>query len=97
MRAGNNGGLPRPHGPLYVRLRMNGSVYKLTDRRHRPWRAVYTGPDGRRRTKSFARKAEAERWLRTEVAAIDRGAWVDPAAGKVAFREWAGSGLRTSM
>jgi integrase len=45
------------------------------------------GPDGRQRSKSFLRKADAERWLREELARIDHGLWVDPAAGEVTFAD----------
>jgi hypothetical protein len=31
--------------------------------RPKPWRARYWGPDGRQHSRSFARKAEAQRWL----------------------------------
>jgi integrase len=53
-----------------------------------PWRARYLGTDGRQRSKSFERKVDAERWLRDELAKIDRGLWVDPSAGDISFAEW---------
>src|SRR5688500_6382012 len=31
--------------------------------RRKPWRARYWGPDGRQHSRSFARKADAQRWL----------------------------------
>jgi integrase len=58
--------------------------------RGRPrWRARYRDPSGRERAKSFARKIDAERFLVAIEDAKLRGAYVDPAAGKVAFSEWA--------
>jgi Phage integrase, N-terminal SAM-like domain len=58
--------------------------------RGRPrWRARYRDPSGRERAKSFARKVDAERFLVAVEDAKLRGAYVDPAAGKVAFSEWA--------
>jgi integrase len=53
-----------------------------------PWRARYLGADGRQRSRSFERKVDAERWLREELAKIDRGLWVDPSAGDVSFAKW---------
>jgi integrase len=53
------------------------------------WRARYRDPSGRERAKSFARKVDAERFLVAIEDAKLRGAYVDPAAGKVPFSEWA--------
>jgi integrase len=52
------------------------------------WRARYRGPDGRERSKTFDRKVDAERWLATTRADVVRGAWVDPALGRMRFEEW---------
>jgi len=64
---------------------MRGSIDHRPDR-PAPWRARYRGPDGRGHTKSFDRKIDAERWLRTELAKLDRGQWIDPDHGSI---EWA--------
>ena len=56
--------------------------------RHR-WRARYRDPAGRERSKSFARKVDAERFLVGIEDAKLRGGYVDPTAGKIAFSEWA--------
>jgi hypothetical protein len=53
------------------------------------WRARYRDPSGRERSKSFARKVDAERFLVSVEDAKLRGAYVDPAAGRVPFAEWA--------
>jgi len=53
------------------------------------WRARYRDPSGRERSKSFARKIDAERFLVSVEDAKLRGAYVDPAAGRVPFAEWA--------
>lgn len=42
------------------------------------WRARYTGPDGRRRSKTFDRKAHAEAWLSSVFREIDSGTWLPP-------------------
>ena len=66
---------------------MAGFVEHRSDR-PKPWRARYRGPDGREHSKSFARKVDADRWLRGELAKVDRGLWVDPTAGDVVFGDW---------
>lgn len=62
-----------------------------TDRygRGRRWRARYLDPDGHERNKTFARKADAERFLAGITSDVLRGAYVDPDAGKVTFGEFA--------
>lgn len=47
------------------------------------WRAMWRDHDGRQRARNFDRKLEAERFLSTVEADLIRGAYVDPAAGKV--------------
>jgi len=49
------------------------------------WRAEYRGPDGRKHSKTFpeGKKGAATRWLADQVCAMNRGAWVDPAEGRV--------------
>ena len=71
---------------------MRGSIQYRMDRPS-PWRARYLGPDGRQRSKSFDRRVDAERWLREELAKIDRGLWVEPSAGDITFAEWSESWL----
>ena len=56
-----------------------GSIRRID--RPNPWLARYRGPDGRQHSKTFRRKVDAERWLRTEELRGDRGEWVDPTAG----------------
>jgi integrase len=60
------------------------------------WRARYRDPSGRERSKSFARKVDAERFLVAVEDAKLRGAYVDPAAGRVPFAEWAERWERTT-
>ncbi|MCH8984259.1 MAG: site-specific integrase [Acidobacteria bacterium] len=67
---------------------MNGSVDYRPDR-PRPWRARYTGPDGRQHSKSWRTKVEAQRWLRAEIGKIDRGDWMDPAGGMQLLSDYA--------
>jgi integrase len=52
------------------------------------YRARYRGLDGRERSKTFERKVDAERWLATATADLVRGAWTDPALGRMTFADW---------
>lgn len=53
------------------------------DRRRGNWLARWRDPAGRDRSKSFARKVDAERFLAQLSADMHRGMYIDPAAGKV--------------
>ena len=54
--------------------------------------AVYTGPDGRRRTAgSFPTKREAERAADAQEKTIVAGSWIDPTESKMTFREYVDS------
>jgi hypothetical protein len=53
------------------------------------WRARYRDPSGRERSKSFARKVDAERFLRHVEADLVRGQWVDPHHGRTTVGELA--------
>lgn len=53
------------------------------------WRARYRDPSGVERSKTFPRRAEAERFLAMTEADKAHGAWVDPAAGRKTFGEYA--------
>ena len=64
-----------------------GWIKKRADRPS-SWRAGYRGPDGREHSKSFERKIDAERWLRSELQKADLGIWVDPEAGKIVLEDW---------
>jgi integrase len=68
----------------------------VEDRHKRPgrhagkrWRARYTDPDGRERSKSFDRKTDADRFLIQVEADVLHGTYLDPDAGKVTLRRYA--------
>ncbi len=48
----------------------------------------YRDPTGKVRTKTFTRRADADRYARTVAVDLDRGDWTDPTRGRVTFREW---------
>lgn len=56
------------------------------------WRVRYLDPAGCERGKSFARKADAEKFKATTEADLIRGTWADPASRKILLagyaREW---------
>jgi hypothetical protein len=49
--------------------------------------ARYIDPTGRERSKSFTRRADAQKYLTEIEAAKLRGSWVDPAQGRTLFRD----------
>ena len=53
------------------------------------WRALYRDNDGKQRSKSFDRKADAATFLATVEADKLRGTYVDPRAGKITLNEYA--------
>lgn len=55
------------------------------------WRARYFDPNGQERARTFARKADAERFLAGVESDKSRGLYVDPAAGRITVREYAKS------
>ena len=58
------------------------------------YRARYEGPDMRWHSKTFDRKADASRWLGEQLANLNRGQWVDPSGGRLAFGEFANNWLK---
>jgi hypothetical protein len=60
------------------------------------YRARYRDPAGVQRSKVFARKADAQRFLNETETAKARGTWTDPALGRVLFRDWLGEWWATT-
>ena len=59
----------------------------------RRWRVRYHDPAGGERSKSFARKAEADRFLTQVAADVQRGTYINPDAGRVTLRAYSRSWL----
>lgn len=55
----------------------------------KPYRVRYRGPDGKLRSRSFARRPDAVRFRATVEADMTRGEWVDPRLSKTTFAVWA--------
>ena len=59
------------------------------EKRSGHYRARYADPLGKLHSKTFRRKADADRFIREMEIEIDRGTWLDPRTGAVPLAEWA--------
>jgi integrase len=64
-------------------------------RSDRKYRARYRDPAGRERSRTFATKRDADRWLAGVETDKATGAWVDPNRGRVTVDEWSTRWLAT--
>ena len=64
--------------------------------RETTWRARYRDPSGGTRSKTFARKADAEQFLARNGTAIHEGDWTDPALRRTRFEEWSALWWKTT-
>lgn len=53
------------------------------------WRARYRDEAGKEHARHFAKKGEAQQWLNQVTAAVVRGDYVDPKAGRITLRAYA--------
>src|SRR3954447_12255505 len=60
------------------------------------YRARYRDPLGRKHSRSFARKADAQRFLLEMEASKVRGAWIDPRDADMPLADWAQEFMRLS-
>lgn len=60
----------------------------FVEKRSGKYRARYRDASGRQRSKTFTLKADAERFVREEEVALERGAWIDPRAAEMTLAEW---------
>lgn len=63
--------------------------------RSKRWRVRYRDPTGRERSRSFARRADADRFLATVQADLVRGEWTDPRLARIPVEEWSRRWLAT--
>lgn len=61
------------------------------------WQARYRDRQGRLRSKTFATKGEARRFLERTGTSMQRGDWVDPRLGRISFSAWATEWERTTV
>lgn len=71
-----------------------GSVMRRGTGKPARWQGTYRGSDGRERTSTFATKAEAERWWKSEETDQARGHWIDPRSGRMTLRVFANDWLK---
>lgn len=56
--------------------------------------ATYKGPDGRRHSKRFDRKRDADAWIAEQTVDVRAGRWIDDRAGRVTLGEYAREWVR---
>jgi integrase len=59
------------------------------EKRSGSYRVRYRSPSGKQTSKTFARKTDADRFLRESEVAVDRGQWIDPRSAEMSLNEWA--------
>lgn len=59
------------------------------------WLAVWLGPDGRERTRAFAKKVDADNYAGDQAVDVRRGDYIDPSAAKTLFGELGKRWLRS--
>jgi integrase len=70
------------------------SITKLSNGRYR---ARYRDPNGRSRSRTFARKLDAQSFLDDTSTDVRRGEWVDPRKSRETFDAWADRWWRTTV
>jgi hypothetical protein len=63
------------------------SIEKRTRNGKTSYRVRYRDPAGAQRSQVFTRKVDAQRWSTENENDKLRGAWIDPAAGRMLFAE----------
>jgi len=66
-----------------------GHIQRRVRNGRRTYRVRYRDPDGRERSRVFARKGDAEQFLTDTEARLLRGTWIDPRRSRRRFGSWA--------
>jgi integrase len=61
------------------------------------WRARVRGLDGKERSRTFARRTDAEKWATAMEASKATGEWLDPRLGKTRFEDFAAEWFATTV
>lgn len=69
----------------------------IAKRRNGKWLARYRDESGKEFAKQFDRKIDGQRWLDEITTSIVTGIYVDPRAGKLTFRDYAGEWLSSQV
>lgn len=64
-----------------------------TKKRGKSWQTTYRGPDGKEHTKTFRLEKDGKAWGAEQEAAIGKGRWIDPTAGKVTLKAYSAKWL----
>ena len=67
------------------------------DKRNGKYRVRYRDPSGRPRSKTFIRKADADRYAREVEVDKDRGAWIDPRKSSMSLHAWSETFLTSAL
>ena len=59
------------------------------EKRRGKYRVRYRDPSGRNRSRTFTRKADADRFAREVEVDMDRGDWIDPRKSAISLQAWA--------
>ena len=66
-------------------------------KRNGRWQARYRDAAGKEHARRFDRRIDAQRWLDAAQGDLLRGAWVDPAAGRITVRDFAATWLELQV
>ena len=61
------------------------------------WRARYRDSAGRKHSRHFKRKVDAQRWLDEVTTAVTTGMYVEPGRSRITVGEWSGRWLETKV
>ena len=67
------------------------------EKRSGKYRVRYRDPSGRNRSRTFMRKADADRFAREVEVDMDRGDWIDPRKSAISLQEWSETFLSSSL
>ena len=67
------------------------------EKRSGKYRVRYRDPSGRNRSRTFMRKADANRFAREVEVDMDRGDWIDPRKSAISLQEWSETFLSSSL
>lgn len=71
-----------------------GSIERTGNER---WRARYRDPSGRQRSKTFDRRADAQRFLAKIETEVAHGGWQDPRLERIEYQDWAEEWFSTTV
>ena len=67
------------------------------EKRNGKYRVRYRDPSDRNRSRTFLRKADADRFAREVEVDMDRGDWIDPRKSAISLEAWCELFLASSL